>query len=118
MSEAQLDELEARFQAELESRGHVWNAGTASVGAITSSLSNRVAQVFGLGGFNMTVDAACASSFVALDVACCALMAGDVNIAAASSVTSPAGSTLRHQDSRNQLSSDEALVYRHAKTCG
>ncbi len=78
-----LDALEERFEDELKARGHGWSSSTASVGAITSSLSNRVAQVFGVGGFNMTVDAACASSFVALDVACCALMAGDVDIALA-----------------------------------
>ncbi len=69
------------FTAGIKSHGHVWNSSIAAVGAVPSSVSNRVAQVFGIHGFNMTVDAACGSSFVALDIACQALMAGDANIA-------------------------------------
>ncbi|MBN2340143.1 MAG: acyltransferase domain-containing protein, partial [Deltaproteobacteria bacterium] len=68
---------------ELDERGHIWNSSVAAVGAIPSSLSNRVAQIFGLRGMNMTVDGACASSFVAIDTACQALMAGDARIAVA-----------------------------------
>ncbi|MCU0662418.1 MAG: acyltransferase domain-containing protein [Myxococcota bacterium] len=78
-----LDALVKEFEAELARRGHSWHPSIAAVGAITASLSNRVAQVFGVRGFNMTVDGACASSFVALDVACHALMAGDARIALA-----------------------------------
>jgi acyl transferase domain-containing protein len=76
-------ELEEQFTRELTARGHAWNPAVAAVGAIPSSVSNRVAQVFGVGGYNMTVDAACASSFVALDTACLALMAGDTRLAIA-----------------------------------
>jgi acyl transferase domain-containing protein/NAD(P)-dependent dehydrogenase (short-subunit alcohol dehydrogenase family) len=83
MSDAELDLLLDEFTAELAERGHSWNPSIAAVGAIPSSLSNRVAQVFGVKGFNMTVDAACASSFVAIDTACQALMAGDVKVALA-----------------------------------
>jgi acyl transferase domain-containing protein/NAD(P)-dependent dehydrogenase (short-subunit alcohol dehydrogenase family) len=75
-----IDTLDREFAKELSKRGHFWNPAIASVGAITSSISNRIAQVFGVKGFNMTVDAACASSFVALDVGCHALMSGDANI--------------------------------------
>ncbi|MDJ0762232.1 MAG: beta-ketoacyl synthase N-terminal-like domain-containing protein [Myxococcota bacterium] len=75
--------LKEEMAEELWRRGHTWNPSVAAVGAITSSVSNRVAQVFGVKGFNMTVDAACASSFVAMDTACQALMAGDTRIAIA-----------------------------------
>ena len=78
---AQIEELDELFARQLENRGHQWNPAIASVGAIPSSISNRVAQVFGVKGYNMTVDAACGSSFVALDVASQALMAGDARIA-------------------------------------
>ncbi|MFH1438666.1 MAG: beta-ketoacyl synthase N-terminal-like domain-containing protein, partial [Pseudomonadota bacterium] len=78
---AQIEELAELFAGQLEKRGHQWNPAIASVGAIPSSISNRVAQVFGVKGYNMTVDAACGSSFVAVDVACQALMAGDARIA-------------------------------------
>ena len=81
--EAKVDALRSQFDAELAARGHDWNPAIAAVGAIPSSISNRVAQVFGAGGFNMTLDAACASSFVALDVACQALAAGDTRLAIA-----------------------------------
>ncbi|MCK9464135.1 MAG: acyltransferase domain-containing protein, partial [Proteobacteria bacterium] len=80
-SKATLDRLAVEFEAELARRGHVWHPAIAAVGAITPSLSNRVAQVFGVRGFNMTVDGACASSFVALNVACHTLMAGDARLA-------------------------------------
>jgi acyl transferase domain-containing protein/NAD(P)-dependent dehydrogenase (short-subunit alcohol dehydrogenase family)/acyl carrier protein len=78
-----LDAIAKEFEAELTRRGHAWHPSIAAVGAITASLSNRLAQVFGVRGFNMTVDGACASSFVALDVACHALMAGDARLAIA-----------------------------------
>ncbi len=83
VSGAVLDTLKKEFGEELKKRGHSWHSSIAAVGAITSSVSNRLAQVFGIKGFNMTVDAACASSFVALDTACQALMAGDTRVAIA-----------------------------------
>ncbi|MCP4605616.1 MAG: acyltransferase domain-containing protein [Proteobacteria bacterium] len=83
VDEDAIDALQKEFEKELKDRGHAWNAAIASVGAIPSSVSNRVAQVFGIKGYNMTVDAACASSFVALDTACQALIAGDARIAVA-----------------------------------
>jgi len=75
--------LEEEFNQELQERGHTWDPANAAVGNVPSSISNRVAQVFGIRGFNMTVDAACASSMVALDVACQALCAGDTRLAVA-----------------------------------
>ncbi len=83
VSKTDLEALEKEFASELFDRGHTWHSSIAAVGAITSSISNRVAQVFGIKGFNMTVDAACASSFVAMDTACQALMAGDARVAIA-----------------------------------
>jgi acyl transferase domain-containing protein/NAD(P)-dependent dehydrogenase (short-subunit alcohol dehydrogenase family) len=83
LTESQIAELEQEFGDILRARGHQWNAAVAATGAIPSSISNRVAQVFGARGFNMTVDGACASSFVSLEVACHALMAGDANLAIA-----------------------------------
>ena len=78
-----VDRLDPEMTKELDDRGHIWAPSVAAVGAIPSSVSNRVAQVFGIRGMNMTVDAACASSFVALDVACQALMSNDCRIAVA-----------------------------------
>ncbi|MBN2718614.1 MAG: acyltransferase domain-containing protein, partial [Deltaproteobacteria bacterium] len=83
VDEATYQKLYDQLTKELDDRGHIWNAPVAAVGAIPSSLSNRVAQIFGLRGMNMTVDGACASSFTAIDAACHALMAGDANIAVA-----------------------------------
>ena len=79
----QIERLEKQFAEVLSARGHYWNAANAAVGNIPSTISNRVAQVFGIKGFNMTVDGACASSFIALNVACQALMAGDARVAIA-----------------------------------
>ncbi len=83
VSMKQMSVVEKELEKELKDRGHTWQASIAAVAAVTSSVSNRVAQVFGIKGFNMTVDAACASSFVAMDTACQALMAGDTRIAVA-----------------------------------
>ena len=83
VDEATYKKLYDQMTKELDERGHIWNSSIAAVGAIPSSLSNRVAQIFGLRGMNMTVDGACASSFTAIDAACHALMAGDANIAVA-----------------------------------
>ncbi|MBN2530162.1 MAG: acyltransferase domain-containing protein [Deltaproteobacteria bacterium] len=83
VDESTYQKLYEQMTAELDARGHIWNPSVAAVGAIPSSLSNRVAQIFGLRGMNMTVDGACASSFVAIEAACHALMAGDANIAVA-----------------------------------
>ncbi|MCP4678615.1 MAG: acyltransferase domain-containing protein [Deltaproteobacteria bacterium] len=83
VSAKQISTIEKELEKELKDRGHTWHASIAAVAAVTSSVSNRVAQVFGIKGFNMTVDAACASSFVAMDTACQALMAGDTRIAVA-----------------------------------
>ncbi len=83
VSDQMLETLDEELKKELFDRGHTYYPAVASFGSITSSLSNRVAQVFGIKGFNMTVDAACAASFVAVDTACHALMAGDANIALA-----------------------------------
>ncbi|MCP4197005.1 MAG: acyltransferase domain-containing protein [Proteobacteria bacterium] len=83
VSDQQLAALDEEFKKELFDRGHTYYPAVASFGSITSSLSNRVAQVFGIKGFNMTMDGACASSFVAVDTACHALMSGDADIALA-----------------------------------
>jgi acyl transferase domain-containing protein/NAD(P)-dependent dehydrogenase (short-subunit alcohol dehydrogenase family) len=83
VDEETYQKLYEQMTRELDERGHIWNSSVAAVGAIPSSISNRVAQIFGLRGMNMTVDGACASSFVAIDAACHALMAGDANVAVA-----------------------------------
>ncbi len=80
VSEAVIEALEAELGPSMVERGHGWNPGTAAVGNVPSSISNRVAQVFGVHGYNMTVDGACASSFAAIDVACQALCAGDARV--------------------------------------
>jgi acyl transferase domain-containing protein len=63
--------------------GEYWYPATIAIGSSGSSISNRLAQVFGVHGFNTTVDAACSSSLVAIDVACQALMAHDADVAIA-----------------------------------
>ena len=68
---------------QLKQMTHYWYPGTIAIGSSGSSISNRLAQVFGVHGFNATVDAACSSSLVAVDVACQALMAGDADVALA-----------------------------------
>lgn len=68
---------------QLREMTHYWYPGTIAIGSSGSSISNRLAQVFGIHGFNTTVDAACSSSLVALDVACQALMANDADVAIA-----------------------------------
>jgi len=78
---ALLERLEQEYAEELKDRGHSWHPSHAAVGNVPSSISNRLAQVFGIRGMNMTVDGACASSFTALDVACQALCAGDARVA-------------------------------------
>jgi len=74
-------ELAEEIGRVVDEAGYHYEHTTAAVGAIPSSVSNRIAQVFGIRGFNMTVDAACASSVTAIQVACDALMAGDTRIA-------------------------------------
>ena len=80
VSTDRINKLQEQFDARVGERHNVKMEHLA-VGAIPSALSNRVAQVFGSKGYNMTVDAACASSFGAIEVACHALMAGDARIA-------------------------------------
>lgn len=67
----------------LKEMSHFWHPKTFAIGSLSSSISNRIAQVFGVHGFNTSVDAACSSSFVAIDTACHALMAGDADVAIA-----------------------------------
>ncbi len=93
VSTEQLDRLDEELRDELLDRGHDWNPSIVAVGAVVSSVSNRLAQVFGIKGPNMTVDGACGSSFVALDIACHALMAGDSRVVVSGGVdlgTNPA----------------------------
>ncbi|MBN2717226.1 MAG: polyketide synthase [Deltaproteobacteria bacterium] len=68
---------------QLKQMTHYWYPTTIAIGSSGSSISNRLAQVFGVHGFNTTVDAACSSSLVAIDVACQALMANDADVAIA-----------------------------------
>lgn len=81
-----VDELTDELARSLQRRGHIWNPSQATMGSLTSAISNRVAQVFGLRGFSMTVDADFASSLVAINTACQALMAGDAEIALAGGI--------------------------------
>ncbi|MBW2262747.1 MAG: polyketide synthase, partial [Deltaproteobacteria bacterium] len=76
-------ELAEEFGEVLDDQGYHYESATAAVGAVPSSVSNRVAQVFGIRGFNMSIDAACASSMAAVQTACDALRAGDARIAVA-----------------------------------
>jgi acyl transferase domain-containing protein/NAD(P)-dependent dehydrogenase (short-subunit alcohol dehydrogenase family)/acyl carrier protein len=80
VSDKIVKELHTEFEQEVLKR-HPVKMSLLAIGAIPSALSNRVAQVFGTKGYNMTVDAACASSFGALETACHALMAGDARVA-------------------------------------
>src|SRR5438309_1305834 len=50
-------------------------------GTITSALASRIASSFGLTGRHMVVDAACASSFAALDIGARALRQGRLDMA-------------------------------------
>ena len=79
-SDAEIDKMFDEFTESIKKRGHNWNPAVSAIGAVMSSVSNRVAQVFGIKGYNMVVDGACASSFVAITNACHALMAGDAKI--------------------------------------
>lgn len=81
LTKEEQETLFEEFSQSLKDRGHEFHPSVTAVGAIVSSLSNRVAQAFGAKGFNMAVDGACASSFVALTVASHALMAGDARMA-------------------------------------
>ncbi|MBK8806378.1 MAG: polyketide synthase [Bacteroidales bacterium] len=81
LTEKEIDNLHFEFQKALEDRGHKFHPTSSATGAVISSVPNRVAQVFGIKGSNMSVDGACASSFVSLSIACHALMAGDARIA-------------------------------------
>lgn len=81
-----VDELAEEIARSLQRLGHIWNPSQATIGSLTSSISNRVAQVFGLRGFNMTIDADFASSLVAINMACQALIAGDARIAVAGGI--------------------------------
>ncbi|MDC7126705.1 MAG: beta-ketoacyl synthase N-terminal-like domain-containing protein, partial [Spirochaetales bacterium] len=86
LSSSEKEQLFEEFSETLRKRGHNFYPSITSIGAVASSLSNRIAQVFGVKGFNMSVDGACASSFVALNTACHALMAGDARIAIAGGI--------------------------------
>ncbi|WP_424887267.1 SDR family NAD(P)-dependent oxidoreductase [Streptomyces sp. XH2] len=50
-------------------------------GMLANVISGRIANRFGLGGANYTVDAACASSLAAVDAACKELRAGNADLA-------------------------------------
>ena len=86
ISENEISDLDGDFKRELARRGHGWDSSTDFAGNLTSSISSRTASLLGIGGLNMTVDGACSSSFVALDIACQTLMAGDARIALAGGV--------------------------------
>ena len=80
ISEETIEKLSKEFDEQVSKR-HPVKMEHLAVGTIPSALSNRVAQVFGSKGYNMTVDAACASSFSAIEVGIHALMAGDARVA-------------------------------------
>lgn len=83
VSKAETETLLQQMGENLKKMTHYWHPATIAIGSSGSSISNRLAQVFGLHGFNTTVDAACSSSMVAIDVACQALMAKDADVAIA-----------------------------------
>ncbi|MFO7736475.1 MAG: beta-ketoacyl synthase N-terminal-like domain-containing protein, partial [bacterium] len=84
-SDKVISKLSEEFTEEIK-KHHGISMSSAAVGLTPSAISNRVAQVFGIKGFNMTVDAACASSFSALNVACHSLMAGDTRLVVAGGI--------------------------------
>ncbi len=86
LNEKEKEELFQDFTKAVQERGHEWHPAISTIGGVVSSIPNRIAQVFGVKGFNMVVDGACGSSFVALSVACNALLAGDAKIAIAGGV--------------------------------
>lgn len=70
--------------------GSAWDYATTKVGDISlmdahsmqgmalSSMSNRISYMLDLRGPSMTVDTACSSSLVALDIACRAILRGEI----------------------------------------
>ncbi len=62
--------------------------GDTFPGELPSVIAGRIANTFNLSGKNMTVDAACASSFAALDTAINGLLTGDYDIVLAGGVES------------------------------
>ncbi|MBN2343004.1 MAG: polyketide synthase [Deltaproteobacteria bacterium] len=83
VSRKDAETLLVQMSDQLKAMSHFWHPKTFAIGSLSSSISNRIAQVFGIHGFNTSVDAACSSSFVAIDTACHALMAGDADVAVA-----------------------------------
>jgi len=67
-----IDEIHGRYPKRTEDGG---------TGTIASALAGRIASAFGLTGRHMVVDAACASSFAAMEVACRAIRRGAMDMA-------------------------------------
>lgn len=81
LSDAQLAAIKKDFQARCGMHG----ADTA-IGVVPNLLASRVANRLDLGGAAYTLDAACASALVAVDVACRELQHGSADVALAGGV--------------------------------
>ncbi|GEM_PF-3170899 len=81
VKDSTIESLKTQFGEQLREWGHYLDPTFGATGNIESAVSNRVAQVFGVRGFNMTVDAACAGGLVSMEMGCHALIAGDADVA-------------------------------------
>ena len=76
-----LDRLESRYKAPFPPVGEETLAG-----GLSNTIAGRICNHFDLKGCGYTVDGACASSLLAVDHACSALAAGDLDVAVAGGV--------------------------------
>ena len=76
-----LSRLESRFKAPFPPVGEETLAG-----GLSNTIAGRICNHFDLKGCGYTVDGACASSLLAVDHACSALAAGDLDVALAGGV--------------------------------
>jgi enediyne polyketide synthase len=76
-----LDRLEGEYKAPFEPIGP-----ESLAGSLSNTIAGRICNHFDLGGGGYTLDAACASSLLAVAQACSALVAGDLDVALAGGV--------------------------------
>jgi len=80
LSQADRTKMIAEYEKGLD--GHVINITEDTMpGELANVTSGRVANIFNFNGPNLTLDAACASSFAALDYAVMALRSGKMDVA-------------------------------------
>jgi acyl transferase domain-containing protein len=81
----EMDQLKEAFEDYFK-KFYVWDPTAAGLGSIPNVLSCLTAYLFNLRGFNMAVDAACASSLAAMEITCRALETGDADVVIAGGV--------------------------------